>query len=170
MKLFLKEIKDRYIRENFKRLQTTVAPLSTGGSGGTTVVNNTTNVVGGSADDAAKTIIKKICTETITQFSIVRLVSSTQTSLASIETYVRAKAVGIALQSGIIGDQIRILTFGILEDPSFNFTLNEPIFLDTNGVISQIPPIATTLFELNIGQSLGVGAIEIKVGEPKEIF
>ena len=42
MKLFLKEIRDRYVQENFKRLQKVVKDLESANSGSTTVINNNT--------------------------------------------------------------------------------------------------------------------------------
>ena len=74
---------------------------------------------------------------------------------------------GISIQAGLTGQDIAVLLFGKIEDASFNFPLNEPLFLDLNGVITSTPP--TTDFSVNIGHSLGLGAIFIDIKEPIEL-
>lgn len=105
--------------------------------------------------------------ETISALHVVRLIDESTCELADPVSYEDAKAVGVALNAVTTGNQVRVLTFGILKDPFFNFPLNEPIFLKANGVISNIEE--TVGFSTQIGHSLGNGAIFINIREPIEL-
>lgn len=124
-------------------------------------------------DAAAETGVAKltdeyIANENISALRVVKLIDENTCELAdSQETYLNAKAVGISVNSGTVGATITTQTFGIIEDASFNFTLNEPLFLTANGIISETAE--TTGFSVQIGHSLGNGAIFINIREPIEL-
>lgn len=85
-------------------------------------------------------------------------------------TFSDAKVRGIALNAGAIGENIEVLLFGLLEDPAFNFILNDPFFLGTNGDAVQTPPVTVGEFVVELGESLGTGAIFTDLKTPVEIL
>lgn len=108
--------------------------------------------------------------ESISTNDIIRLGASQLAFKATSDgTYEEAQAVGIALTSGLIGEDVEVLFFGVVEDNSFNFTINNPFFLGVNGAISQAPPTIVGEFVTELGQSLGSGAIFLDVSRPSEI-
>ena len=116
----------------------------------------------------AKLTDNYIANESISALRVVRLVDENTCELADSQNfYVNAKAVGVSVNSGASGQTIKTQTFGILEDSSFTFTLNEPLFLTTNGIITETAE--TTGFSVQIGHSLGNGAIFINIREPIEL-
>lgn len=125
-----------------------------------------TNIV---AASAAKLKISKIASEAIAKFELVKLDSSTHASKATPDTYANAKVIGIALEAVSAGQSFGILLFGVLEDPSFTFTLGEPLFLQNLSTLGETAPTAVGKFVTNVGQSLGSGGIFIDVIDPVEI-
>lgn len=118
--------------------------------------------------DSAKFLLDtRICAEVISALRLVTAINDTEIVLANKDNYTESKVLGISLQAGNIGNEIEVLLFGKVEDSSFNFPLNEPLFLDLNGVITSTPP--TSDFSVNIGHSLGLGAIFIDVKEAIEL-
>lgn len=131
-----------------------------GGSGVTVTVT-------GGAERLSKTFTAG---EGITQNNFIRLSSASEVFKATNNsTYEEAQVVGIALSDAAVTEQVEVLLFGILEDPSFNFSINNPFFLGVNGAAIQNPPTATGEFVVEIGQSLGVGAIFLDISRPQEI-
>jgi len=110
---------------------------------------------------------KRICGETISALKLITAQDNTNVLLSDNDLYVNAKVLGISLTAGNIGDEIDVLLFGKHEDAAFNFTLNEPLFLSANGVITETPP--STNFSTTIGHSLGAGAIFINIKEPIQL-
>ena len=100
---------------------------------------------------------------------MVRLISTTDVDLTDDGTYDESLAVGIALETKLAGQEIRILTFGIAEDPSFVWAINEKLFLGNSGSITNTPTTTVGEFVTPIGQSLGLGAIFIRIDEAEEV-
>lgn len=109
----------------------------------------------------------RVCSEPISALRLVRALNDSDISLANKTDYTQSKVLGIALQSGSIGEEIEVLLFGKIEDSFFSFPLNEPLFLDLNGLITSTPPVSG--FSTNIGHSLGLGAIFIDIKEQIEL-
>jgi len=103
-------------------------------------------------------------------WSLIRLETSSTVSKATIDSYTNAKVIGIALNDGVMGEKIRILLFGVAEDASFTFAINEPLFLQSDSTIGLTAPIASGEFITEVGQSLGTGSIFINVSNPIEIL
>lgn len=79
-------------------------------------------------------------------------------------TYDKASIIGISITGNSSGNQIKYQIAGKLEDSTFNFPLNAPLYLGNEGSITNVFPIAG--FRTRLGTSLGVGAIEIQIQEP----
>jgi len=78
-----------------------------------------------------------------------------------------ATVIGISITGNTSGNQVKYQIIGRLEDSSFNFPLNDPLYLGNNGSITNVAP--TTGYRTQIGSSLGTGAIKIQLEEPIEL-
>ena len=78
-------------------------------------------------------------------------------------SYTTATIIGISITGNTTGNQVKYRIDGRLEDSFFNFPLNDPLYLGTNGVITNIVPI--TGHRTRLGISLGVGAMQIEIEE-----
>lgn len=114
--------------------------------------------------------VDKIYDETIAKYRLVSATSSTRVGLAGIGTLTEATVLGLALEAGVLDDTRRILIMGVIEDASFTYPVNAPLFIGSGGVITDTPPTATGEFVTQIGYSLGTGAIFISISEPAEIL
>jgi hypothetical protein len=104
--------------------------------------------------------------QTISALRVVRASSNTEVVYATNNsTFENAQAIGIALNSGLFGSDIKVQFFGAVFDSFFNFPINAPIFLGTNGNISSSPGTPGQ-YNMRIGKSLGPGGIFIDLEEP----
>ena len=78
-----------------------------------------------------------------------------------------ATVIGISITGNTDGNQVKYQIAGRLEDSSFTFPLNDPLYLSNNGNITNVVP--TTGYQTRIGHSLGTGAIQIQIEEPIEL-
>lgn len=71
---------------------------------------------------------------------------------ASNDTLAHAqRVVGITTSANNVDAPTSIATFGDVNEPSWNWTLDQPIYLGTNGLLTQTPPAAPAVFSLVIG-------------------
>lgn len=116
-------------------------------------------------DEATKLVDTYFVNEPVSALRAFKLDDEVSGSLGQSQTsYEDAQLVGITLTAATTGSLARVLSFGILEDSFFNFPLNAPLFLKSNGIISDVPEL--TGFSTQIGHSLGNGAIFINIREP----
>lgn len=74
------------------------------------------------------------------------------------------KVVGVALQSGNVGQVIRVVTNDIFYSATFNFTYPAPIFLGANGTLTQNP--TGLAFRQQIGVAVSPTQFNIQIGLP----
>ncbi len=79
-------------------------------------------------------------------------------------SYETATIIGISITGATTGNVVKYQIDGRLEDSSFNFPLNDPLYLGSDGSITNTPP--STGHRTRLGTSLGVGAIQIEIEEP----
>lgn len=79
-------------------------------------------------------------------------------------TYAEATIIGVSITGNTNGNVIKYKIAGKLEDSSFSFPVNDPIYLGSDGAITNTPP--TIGHSTRLGSSLGVGAIQIEIEEP----
>lgn len=157
-----KSTNDQYVRENFRRIQEYMRDNEATGDTLVTQINNI--VSGATTPDTAKLIVTKKASVTISALQLVYLVSNTHVGIADKGTFAGSLVLGIALNGGSPGVDIRVQTYGVVEDPFFSYTLSDILFLDTSGAITNTAP--TTDHSVQIGQSLGTGAIFINIERP----
>jgi hypothetical protein len=75
-----------------------------------------------------------------------------------------SKVLGMTVGSAVLDAAIDILRWGELEEPSWSWTLDLPIFLSTSGLLTQTPP--TTGFSQIIGFPVSATKAYISLREP----
>ena len=121
------------------------------------------------SEQATKLADDYIAGEVISALRAVTLNANQEVFLGQKNTvYSEAKVLGISTTAAVAGNTVNVQTFGILDDPSFNFPLNDPLFLDNNGFITNVPPVPGE-FLVEVGNSLGAGSIFVRVQEPTEL-
>jgi len=119
----------------------------------------------------SKFTIERNATVPITALSLVRQDTATTVTLATSQgTYTDARVIGLALNSALVGEVVEVMLFGIASHPSFNFSINEPLFLTTGGAFSSTAPSVTGQFIVEVGFALGLGEINLAITSPVEIL
>ena len=119
----------------------------------------------GFVNQAEWLVIEKIAAETISALNLVRFQDADNVVLATNnQTYADAKVTGIALNAASAGGTVRVLIFGIIEDPFFTFPPNTLLFLGVNGTITATPP--SSGFSAIIGEAPAVGVVTLSIREP----
>jgi len=72
--------------------------------------------------------------------------------------------IGITKHASTAGSNITIQTFGIMSEPTWNWIVGEPIFVGTNGLLTQTPPSAG--FSLIIAKAITPTDIFISIEQP----
>lgn len=110
-------------------------------------------------------VILKIASENISAIRCVYLVSDEQVALSDFQTSGKQRVIGIAKSAALAGEQIQIVTSGILQDPLFSsFNLNQAIFLGSNGQLTQTRPNTGVMIE--VGYYIGNNEIKIEIHRP----
>ena len=120
--------------------------------------------------DIPKLSVSKIYAEPISALQLVSATSSTQVGVADVTTLAEATVLGIATIAGTTLSEERITILGVVEDASFTYPVNTPLFLGAGGTITDTPTTTVGQFVTQIGYSLGSGAIFISISEPAEII
>ena len=129
---------------------------------------NVTVVVKGQ-ESVSKLGLTRIAVEDIDAFEMVRLVSSTHVAKGSNSNANGSKISGIALNSASTGGEVTFVMFGVVEDASFSFPLLSKLFLQGDGTLGTTVPVSSGEYVVASGESLGTGAIFIKIEEPEGI-
>lgn len=128
------------------------------------------DLVGGSgpapAGSANAITIESTADETISALKLVYFNSATTSMLADNTAYTSSLVAGVALNSGVTGNNISIREIGKVEDASFTYSLGQPLFLGNNGSIQTTQP-ASGNYLTQIGFGLGLGAIYVRINNPK---
>jgi len=107
----------------------------------------------------------KTADESISALKLLQGTSNTNVSKAEPNiTFIEATVLGLACNAGTTGDNIEVATYGEVSDPSFNFGVNEMLFLGPDGTITATPP--TTGVLTRIGYGLGPGRIFLNIEDP----
>lgn len=79
-----------------------------------------------------------------------------------------SSVLGIINTAATIGSPVFIQTQGLITEPSWNWTMDELIYLGNNGMLTQTYP--TTGFLLKIGTVVDPTAIYVNIGETVELI
>lgn len=111
----------------------------------------------------------KTYSEVISALKLVNATNDTDVQIGDpATTFEDSVILGIALQAGIIGQQRQVQLFGKVEDLSFNYPINDSLFLGLDGSITNVAPTtgAGYTHSVYVGYSLGTGAIFLNIQEP----
>lgn len=75
-----------------------------------------------------------------------------------------SKVLGICLTAATVGASVDIRTFGELTEPAWNWNAGEPIYLSTNGTMTQTVPL--TGFLLQVAFALTPTSIFVSLQQP----
>lgn len=118
---------------------------------------------------SASLVIDRIATGAILRGDIVRASTLNHVSIADPTTNLdSATGLGIALNDADDSEPVEVLILGVITDPIFSvFSVNETLFLDEAGGITNIKPSQPTRnFLLIIGKSLGGNEVFINLQSP----
>lgn len=108
---------------------------------------------------------KKQCDSAISALRICKATSANTIVYASnLDDILDAQSLCLSLQAGSALSQIDVALFGQVNDGFFNFPLNSPLYLGSEGQILSTPPTNGHL--VNIGHSLGTGSILLNFKAP----
>lgn len=107
---------------------------------------------------------------TVTAFQMVVSVTGTTASTGNDNTtFQNASVIGIALTSATNGNTFTALLFGTTSDASFSgFTLNNPVYLNTTGFLTQTLPVRPN-FLVNCGKYIGANTVFIDINQPVQL-
>ncbi|AND75659.1 hypothetical protein [Nostoc phage A1] len=119
------------------------------------------------ANIQASSVIAEIftCGQTISALKALRFDSSTGKvfyASSSDATHLN-KCVGVSSQSGVLNDNIQVVTSGYLSDQSWNWTIGSPIFFDSGGTLTHTP--GSSYYQV-IGIPVTTNKVLISVEQP----
>lgn len=117
--------------------------------------------------DSQKLVTTFISNGDISAMKPVRAIDLSNVIIANDNTYLESRVIGITTHAALDGEPIKVQLFGKLDDASFNFPLNEPLFVNEFGNITDI--FSLDDFHSKIGYSLGNGSIFVQPAEPIEL-
>ncbi|XAI95739.1 hypothetical protein [Dolichospermum phage Dfl-JY23] len=77
------------------------------------------------------------------------------------------KCVGISNESGVLNDVIQVITSGYITDNSWNWTIGQPIFFNSEGTLTHTPG---TAYYQQIGIPVTPNKILVSIGQPIQII
>lgn len=80
------------------------------------------------------------------------------------DTLQRANIIGVALTAATIGQPVKVLQYGILEDGAFNWAPTDLIFVADNGVLTSVAP--DTGYLTRIGKAITTTQILVSIDSP----
>lgn len=90
----------------------------------------------------------------------------TGVNLADKDAQITAEVLGITRSAANTGNSLRVVTHGRIDDTTFNFNVNEPLFLGDNGNITNLSPSLSGEYITRIGYGLGAGSIFVEIEQP----
>lgn len=81
------------------------------------------------------------------------------------------RIVGMTTGSALAGDPVLAQTSGEISEPSWNWALDQPVYLGANGLLTQVPPTAPgAKFLVVIGFPVTAHSLFIRIGNPITII
>jgi hypothetical protein len=76
------------------------------------------------------------------------------------------RVVGVSTSSTDAGVDAPIQTYGVMEEPSWNWVVELPVFLGTNGTLTQIPPTSPSKASIVVGFPTSPTTLFINIQQP----
>lgn len=120
-----------------------------------------TEFVPGGSQVANNTVVTLLAGESLSQNRVVsadsngKAVLSDQTSVAS-----AYGALGVTMTSGALDEEVQVVTDGVMDNPSWSWTQNAPVYLNGLGLMTQTAPTSGVLLQV----ATAVSATRIIVG------
>lgn len=80
---------------------------------------------------------------------------------------VEASVIGLAVTSGLAGETVQVLEFGVISDASFSFAPADLVFLTDNGALSATSPPSGYL--TRVGRAINPTTILVIIDSPKTL-
>lgn len=139
--------------------------ISTPSAAGIAVINTGSGIIGPKGDVGGTSFIK-VASENIGGQRIVVLNADNQVEYASSENISHMNIVlGLTKTSVVQGSEVEVLNNDVFDEPSWRLTPGLPVFLTTNGLMSQNIN-DTGIFVLSIGTALSATKIYLKQSQP----
>ena len=162
--LLIREVADPHAQENFYRLKNFLDNFESGGTG-PQGPQGPAGPAGPSGTPGTSLTVTKVAGETISAGKAVYLDTATVVKLSDRSVSARQKCIGVAKTAATAGNPIEVIVDGTFTDAIFSgFTLNEPVWVGLNGVLTQAPPSSGVLLEA--GYYLGENTIEVEIKRP----
>jgi len=118
------------------------------------------------SDSALNIKITRTASEEIFTDDVLKAFSSTHCAVSNANTTSdNATVLGIAQNDAAIGESVEIILFGVITSTAFSvFGLNNPLFLNTDGTITNVK--RATGYHVVIGDSLGGNDIMFRPEKP----
>ena len=111
------------------------------------------------------TIYKAIAGEEIEPFRLVRIAADQKIYKSTLDTPSSAQqTLGMILQNGIIGHEVFVMLFGVVEFAGWSWVFDKPLFLALDGQITQ-NPAQDSPFWLQIGKVMAPNRILLSISE-----
>lgn len=107
-----------------------------------------------------------VATEPISAVQVIRADVGNGVAIAEPDTFDNANAIGITITAAPLAGDVKYITSGELHDSSLFFTEGVPLYLSSNGGITDIPPV--TGFLLLLGTAITNG-ISVNIQQPIEL-
>ena len=115
-------------------------------------------------DESGRLVVEREAVEVISALKLVKSAGAGLCEIASPSgSFENAQVLGVALNAANIGEKVRILTFGGLDDASFVFSADQNLYLGEFGNLTTTPVIGG--YDLTVGKVLGLGEIWVDIKE-----
>jgi hypothetical protein len=102
----------------------------------------------------------------IASISALRAVADTSFGVSTVDplnSLSLASLIGVSINAASNGQMVTVQQKGILQDPSWNWTPNQPIFVGSMGILTNTPP--TSIATRQVGVALSATAILIDISD-----
>lgn len=76
------------------------------------------------------------------------------------------RVIGVTVASASANEDATLVSFGPIEEPSWNWVANTPVYLGTNGQMTQVPPASPAAFIMRIGVPTSPTSLFVNINNP----
>lgn len=121
---------------------------------------------GSSSSDNAALILKYIAGGNLSGHRMVLLDSGNLQYADNTHINNAQRVLGMTVDAGVNGSMLKVQVSGEIEEPSWNWDINRPIYLGVNGTLTQIAPTAPATFCLVVGLPITTTMMYISIRDP----